>query len=149
MPQDISANIADMDKWPEFTGYGMLPGIKNAQYEVRKVGMVGSRIRVENTDGSMHTEKILTWRAEKEILMELCEFSPPLNKMASHFLETWTFEEKDDGTQVTRAFTLYPTTILTQPALWLISLMFRRAIKHHLHLMAQDAPTLATKTENP
>ncbi|MEM7373156.1 MAG: hypothetical protein AAF587_31320 [Bacteroidota bacterium] len=100
--------------------------------------MIGSRIRVQNTDGSTHVEEIYTWNPQKAIGIKLCDFSPPLNKLASHFLEDWQFEERTDGTQVRRAFQLFPRSAFTRPFLWIISLFFRKAIAHHLREMANS-----------
>lgn len=137
-PQEISNNIADMARWEEFTGYGVLPGIKEAKYGVRTEEMIGSRIQVQNTDGSSHVEEIYTWEPDKAIGMKLCDFSPPLNKIATHFLEDWAFESQSGGTQVQRSFQLFPVSIFTRPFLWIISLFFRKAIAHHLLEMAQS-----------
>ena len=56
---DIAGRILDLANWTEFTGYAVLPGIKAAVYEVRTPGVVGSRIRVTNTDGSSDVEEIV------------------------------------------------------------------------------------------
>jgi hypothetical protein len=41
--------------------------------------MIGSRIRVRNTDGSQHVEEILKWVPNKELILKLQEFTPPLS----------------------------------------------------------------------
>ena len=58
-PEDIARQILDLTKWPEFHGYGPIPGIKVAEFEVQTPGIVGSRIRVTNQDGSSHIEEIV------------------------------------------------------------------------------------------
>ena len=141
-PEGISSNIADTAKWEEFNGYGLLPGIKKATFETKTEEMIGSRIAVQNTDGSTHIEEIYRWEPEKTIGMKLHEFSPPLNKLATHFMEDWTFDQKPEGTLVQRSFELHPTSFFTKPFLWLISLMFRRAIAKHLAEMAHEANLL-------
>lgn len=138
-PEEICAEIADLSRWPEFDGYGLLPGIKMAEYEERTADMVGSRIRVENRDGSTHVEAIKAWEVGRRIVMELGEFSPPLSHIATHFVEEWGFHEQEQGTLVTRQFQLYPQRLLTRPPLWLIGRLFRRAIDQHLADMAQTA----------
>lgn len=133
----ISAQIADLSRWPEFTGYGRLPGIESATYEIRTPNMVGSRILVRNTDGSGHVEEILHWEPDSHIHMKLHEFTPPLNRLASHFLETWTFTATPTGTQVSRQMELFAKNGFTRPILWLISNMLKRAIDAHLTQLAQ------------
>lgn len=138
-PQSISANIANTDKWKEFEGYAILPKIKEATYEKRTDQMVGSRIRVINSDGSTHVEEIFKWEPGRAISMKLAEFSAPLNGIASHFIEEWTFEPTENGTSVTRSFQLFAARWYTRPSLWIISLFFRRAIDLHLDQMAKDS----------
>lgn len=133
---DICREIQDVSRWQEFNGYGLLPGIEHAEYEARTKPMVGSRICVRNTDGSGHVEEILVWDEGRRIVMQLDQFTPPLSHLASYFTETWSLDEDATGTSVTRSFELYPSTPLTRPFLWSISLLFRRAISRHLDEMA-------------
>ena len=49
--EDIARQILDLTKWPDFHGYGPIPGIKGAEFDVLTPGIVGSRIRVTNQDG--------------------------------------------------------------------------------------------------
>jgi hypothetical protein len=63
-PADIAGQILDLAKWPEFAGYGPLPGIQSAEFEARTPEVVGTRIKVTNTDGSVHVEEIVEWQAD-------------------------------------------------------------------------------------
>ena len=134
---DICAEVADLDRWRTFDGYGILPGIASAVYESRAETMVGSRIRVHNRDGSNHVEEIYRWVPGQAIAMKFSDFSPPLSHLATHFTEEWHFEAQESATLVTRTFHLFPTRSTTRPVLWLISLLFRRAIARHLAEIAQ------------
>ena len=134
-PADIAGRILDLANWTDFTGYVVLPGIKAAEYEVRTPGVVGSRIRVVNTDGSSHVEEIEEWQPDHSLRLRMKEFSPPLSRLATSFVESWVFHRLDGGTRVTRSFELHPKSGLTRPALWLISLLLRRAIARHLRQM--------------
>ena len=128
-PIEIASEIADTSRWGEFRGYGVLPGIESAEYEKRTSDMIGSRIRVRNTDGSEHVEEILKWVPNKELILKLQEFTPPLSYLATHFLEEWSFRtEADTTTLVTRRFQLFPSGRATRPFVWLVSLLVRRAI---------------------
>lgn len=131
----ICAEVADVARWSEFTGYGILPGIERAEYEVRTENMVGSRVRAHNTDGSQHVEEITEWVTGQRIVMRLHDFTPPLSRLATHFIETWTFEEGETGTLVTRSFQFFPQAAWTRPLLWGISLLFRRAVGRQLEEM--------------
>jgi hypothetical protein len=84
----IAAQILDLARWPEFTGYAFLPGIRSAQFETRTPDVVGTRIRVSNTDGSRHVEAIVEWRPERRLQLVLHEFSRPLSALALRFVET-------------------------------------------------------------
>jgi hypothetical protein len=135
---EICSEIADVTRWREFTGYGILPGIESAAYVERTEDMVGSRVRVRNTDGSEHVEVIRVWDPGKRIVVELCGFTPPLSRLSTHFVEEWVLEDQSNGTLVTRKLQMFPTRTVARPFLWLISLFFRRAIALHLSDMANQ-----------
>lgn len=132
-PEEIGDQILNVSNWTDFKGYGPLPGIEVAEFEVRTPEVVGSRIRVRNIDGSSHVEEIVEWQLDKIIRLYMSEFSPPLSRLATGFDETWEFELQDAGTLVTRRFELHATSSLTRPVLWMISLMLKRAIQRHLN----------------
>jgi hypothetical protein len=136
---EICTEIAAVARWREFKGYGVLPGIANAQYEQQTSDMLGSRIRVQNTDGSEHIEEIVEWKPREKVSMKLHHFTPPLNRLAAHFLEEWNFETVNHGTLVRRSFQLFAKQPATRPLLWLISLLFKRAIARHLTQMREES----------
>ncbi|REK18337.1 MAG: SRPBCC family protein [Planctomycetota bacterium] len=141
-PQAIVERILDMSNWPEFQGYGMLPGIKHAEFEVRTPELVGTRIRVENTDGSRHVEQIVAWQPGERLTLHLQEFSPPVSRLAERFEETWEFDVRDSTTHVTRAFRVHPKSALTWPMMWLVSRMLKKAIDKHLEQMRAEAASV-------
>lgn len=134
-PEEIAAQILDVSKWPTFQGYGPLPGIKSAEFETRTPNVIGSRIRVTNSDGSSHTEEILEWQPDRRVVMRLGEFSKPLSSMASHFIETWDFERVGNGTRVARSFEMHARSMRTKLVLWVISFFLKGAIARHLRDM--------------
>lgn len=138
-PTDVSAAIADVTRWRDFKGYSFLPGIARAEYEVQTDNMIGSRIRVHNTDGSSHCEEIYAWVDGKRVAMKFYAFSPPVRSLATHFLEEWEFATLGKETLVTRTFSLFPKSGLTRPVLWLISFFLKRAVDRQLVEMAQAA----------
>jgi hypothetical protein len=87
-PEDIARQVLDLTKWPDFNGFGPIPGIKVAEYEVQTPGIVGSRIRVTNQDGSSHVEEIVEWEPDHRLRLEMKEFSAPLSRLATGFEET-------------------------------------------------------------
>lgn len=134
-PEEIASQILDLSKWPEFNGYGPLPGIKQAEFETKTTEVVGTRIRVTNRDGSSHIEEIVEWQPTRRLRLHMHEFSPPLSRLATSFDEAWEFDRMGDRTQVVRSFEMHPRSALTRPVLWLISLLLRRAIGRHLEQM--------------
>ncbi len=135
----IAAQILDVNNWSQFTGYGPLPGIREAVFEVRTTEIIGSRIRVTNTDGSSHVETIEAWEPGRGLTMRFGEFSPPVSRLATSFEEIWSFEPAADGTRVTRAFRLHAKSMFTRPMLWAISFLLKRAIDHSLKQMRAAA----------
>lgn len=138
-PAEIAGQILDLAKWPEFSGCGPLPGIRSAEFEVRTPEVVGTRIRVTNTDGSVHVEEIIEWQPDARLVLHMAEFSPPLSRLATRFDEEWTFERAANVTHVARSFRLYPKSVLTRPAVCLISLLLRRAVARHLRQIKASA----------
>jgi hypothetical protein len=138
-PEQIAGQILDLAQWPSFQGYGVLPGIKATEYEVRTPEIAGSRIRVTDTDGSSHMEEIVEWEPDRRLRLRMGEFSPPLSRLATEFDETWHFEPTGEGTRVVRSFELHPKSSVTRPLLWLISILLKRAIAQHLRQIREDS----------
>ena len=136
-PEEIASQILDLSKWPEFNGYGPLPGIKQAEFETKTSEIVGSRIRVTNRDGSTHVEEIVEWQPTRRLRLHMHEFSPPLSRLATSFDETWVFDLNGDNTHVVRSFEMHPKSVLTRPLLWLISFLLKRAIARHLEQIGE------------
>src|SRR5476651_296849 len=82
---EIAEQILDLANWPDFKGYGFLPGIKVAEFEVKTPEIVGSRFRVTSTDGSSHVEEIVEWHPDCRLRLQFKEFSPPLARLAIGF----------------------------------------------------------------
>ncbi len=134
-PEEIGRQILDLTKWPDFHGYGPMPGIKVAEFEVQRPETLGTRIRVTNQDGSNHVEEIVEWQPEQRIRLEMKDFSPPLSRLATRFEETWEFKRVAGGTHVTRSFQLHAKSRLARSLLWAISFFLKKAISRHLREM--------------
>jgi len=137
----IAEQVLDVSKWTDFKGYLVLPGIKVAEFEIKTPAIVGSRIRVINTDGSTHVEEIVDWQPDQRIEMHMKEFSAPLSRLATGIEETWDFKRIDDATRVTRSFKMHPKSALARPVLWLISIILKKAIARHLRHIRQENTT--------
>lgn len=134
-PEEIAGRMLDLANWTDFTGYGVLPGVRSAEFESRTPGVVGTRIRVTNTDGSSHVEEIIEWEPARRLRLDMKDFSPPLSRLATGFEENWEFERHGDGTRVVRSFRIHPKSLFARPVLWLISFLLKRAIARHLSKM--------------
>jgi Polyketide cyclase / dehydrase and lipid transport len=137
-PDVIAQHILDVSKWRDFKGYGVLPGIKLAEFEVKAPGIVGSRIRVINTDGSTHVEEIMEWQPHHRIRMHMKEFSAPLSRLATGIEETWDFKRIGTATRASRSFEMHATSAFTRPLLWLISILLKKAIARHLRQLREE-----------
>jgi hypothetical protein len=93
---------------------------------------VGTRIKVTNTDGPTHVEESVEWQPDARLVLHVAGFSPPLSRLATRSDEEWGFERVGDVTHVARTFRVYPKSVLTRPAVWLISFFLRRAVARHL-----------------
>ena len=131
-PEEIGRQILNVANWPDFGGYAFLPGIEVAEFEVETPDVVGSRIRVKNTDGSRHVEEIFVWDLPRRLQLRMRDFTPPLSRLATGFVETWDFTHTGGMTNVVRSFELHPQNALTRPLLWLISVFLKKAVAHHL-----------------
>ena len=138
-PQTIAAQILEVANWSSFQGYGVLPGVREAVFETRTDAVIGSRIRVVNTDGSTHVEEITVWDPEYRLALRMADFSRPLSGLATHFDELWEFERGATATRVTRTFALHPRSYIGKVALWAISFLLRKAINRQLEHMGSLA----------
>jgi hypothetical protein len=138
-PKEIAEQILEVAKWPDFRGYGPIPGINSAEFETRTPNIIGTRIRVTNLDGSNHVEEIVQWQPDRRLQLQMGNFSKPLARLATSFVETWEFERVGGETRVVRSFELNPKSALAKPVLWFISFLLKRAIARHLTEIKQAA----------
>ena len=131
-PDEIAVQILDLERWPEFKGYGVIPGIKQAEFEIGTPEIVGTRIHVTNTDGSSYINEIVEWDPETRVTLEMKEFTGAISGIAARFEDRWEFESESESTRVIRTFRLYPKSLFTRPALSLISGLLKKAICQHL-----------------
>lgn len=137
-PHEIAEAILDLSRWPEFEGWGPIPGIRSAEFEHWEDRVVGSRIRVMNRDGSAHVEQITVWDPPRRLELTLSSFPAPLRWLATRFVEGWSFQPAGDEWSVSRWMRIEPRHA---PARWLlrpIAFMLRRAMIRHVAPLADD-----------
>jgi hypothetical protein len=142
VPAEIAGSILQLERWPDFPGYGPIPAILSAEFETRREDVVGTRIRVNNRDGSGHTEEILAWDPSSRVVLRMNEFGPPLNRIATHFQEEWRLVPVGEETRVERRFSLYGRSWAGRWALLPIAVLLRRAVVRHLIIMKVEAERL-------
>ena len=96
-PAQVGEAVLTLENWPDFRGYGPLPGIREARFRRRTDAVVGTQIAVTNRDGSSHVEEITAWLDTGGIVMRMSEFTAPLSRFATHFIERWVFEPTPTG----------------------------------------------------
>lgn len=132
----ICSVILDVNNWSEFKGYLFLPGIKKAEFEKKTSSIVGSKIKVENTDGSFHTEEIIEWEVNNKIVLKFYEFSSPVKYFSEKFLEEWSFAKHNGKTRVKRSMIMYPTGILGGMIIKPVSILMKKALKKNLEQLS-------------
>lgn len=137
-PRQICAEFLDTERWSDFKGYAILPGIQRASFEVQTPDLVGSRIKVENTDGTTHIEEIIVWDEEHQLVLKFQEFSPPLSNLASHFIEEWSYVKSARGTEVSRSMRMYPKGLLGWLMLLPISILMKKAFEENARQLEND-----------
>ncbi len=138
-PRAIAEQILDVQAWTTFTGYGPIPGVESAEFEVRTPEITASRIRVTNGDGTRHVEEIMEWEPESRLRLRMQELPSPLAAMATSIDETWTFRQAGGETVVTRSFALHPRRWWAGMPLRMIAFFLKRAIDRQLRLMQKQA----------
>lgn len=138
-PSVIFDGIVDLTKWSAFQGYGPLPGIREATLPVGEQLGLGSRVRVLNTDGSVHHEVVRIFEPHRRysVVMEL---SPPASYLMNRIEEDIELTETPaGGTRMTRTFTTVPRSILIAPHVWLLTHgLLRRAVIRHNQRIHQE-----------
>lgn len=136
-PDETFTYIVTLANWTEFRGYGFLPGIVEASLPdgapippaSRQVAL-GSRIRVENTDGSVHHEVVQAFEPGRRYAIRM-ELAPPVSYLMARIDERVDLEATPTGTRVTRTFDVVPRGWWTAPLVWLVAKVLRRAVVRH------------------
>ena len=138
-PSEVFGGIVDLTKWSMFPGWGPLPGIREATLPEGEQMGVGARVRVLNTDGSVHYEVVRVFEPARRysIVMEL---SPPASYLMRCIEEdVELLETPTGGTRITRTFTTFPRYFITAPLVWLIThFLLRKAVEHHNRLFQRE-----------
>lgn len=135
-PEETFAFIIDLTRWPLFRGHGPLPGIVEATAEGGPVGQ-GTRIRVRNSDGSVHHEVVDTFEPGRRYAVHM-ELAPPVSYVLAGIEETVELQPGGAGTRLRRTFVVTPRSWLTAPVAWLFGgVLLPRAVAAHNAAVAE------------
>lgn len=130
-PAETFAHIVDLARWPSFRGYGPLPGIVSAERVGGGPVERGARIRVTNTDGSVHHEIVEEFVPARLFRVRM-ELTPPTSAILARIDERVELEPHGAGTRLRRRFDVTPRSIFTAPLAWFIArVLLRRAVLAH------------------
>jgi hypothetical protein len=130
-PEATFSHLVDLGQWPSFRGFGPLPGIVSAERVGGGPVELGARIRVTNTDGSVHHE-IVEEFAPARLFRVRMELSRPASAILARIDERVELEPHGAGTRLRRRFDVTPRSIFTAPLAWFIArVLLRRAVLAH------------------
>jgi hypothetical protein len=124
-PGEVFDFICDLSRWPLFRGYGPIPGIEEARLPEGDAMAVGSRVRVRNTDGSVHHEVVTRLEPGRAFAVRM-ELSPPASLVLARIEETVDLTPVPGGTRMVRSFTTTPRSSLVAPLAWLVGAVLLR-----------------------
>ena len=92
---------------------------------------LGSRIRVRNTDGSVHHEVVEAFEPGRRYVIRM-ELAPPVSYVMAAIHETVELEPADGGTRMRRTFVVTPRAWFTAPIAWFFGgVLLPRAVERH------------------
>lgn len=129
-PAVVFDAIADTTTWHTFTGFGPVPGIARA--EPSEIPLrAGSEIRVTNTDGSVHHERVTAFERGARYTVELT-FGAPTAWLVRRMVEDIRYEPSRAGARVVRAFRVECRTLLAWPLVALLAqALLKQAVRRH------------------
>lgn len=130
-PDAVFALIVDLSKWPMFRGAGPVPGIVSAEATDGAPLAKGSRVRVTNTDGSVHHEVVVDFVHAQRYHVAM-EVRPPASRVLAGIEERVELAPgPGGGTEMTRTFVLTPASRLASPIASMVSWFLARAVRKH------------------
>ena len=137
-PQYIFDSFLQIEKWNDFKGFGIIPGIKTANFIIKTDSIKGTIIWVKNLDGSSHKEEILAFEKDTYLKIKMYDFSKPLSYFASFFIEEWALKKMEDGYKLERSMTLLSRGMISKFILKVISRSLKKAIHVHTEYVVRE-----------
>jgi hypothetical protein len=137
-PEAVFAYMRDLSNWKRFGGYGPLPGIVEARLPEGETLALGARVRVSNTDGSVHHERVTVFEPPRRYRVRM-ELEKPASRVFAWIDEAIEVEPTSSGSRVRRRFTTRSRRWYVAPVAWLVThLLLRPAVKRHDRAVADD-----------
>lgn len=124
---EVFDSVTAVHNLTTFVGFGPIPGIAEAEH----AGPIteGSELRILNTDGSRHVERVEVLDPPTRYRIRIGGFDSPFRFLIDHATEQLDFHARDGGTTVEREFRFTLTSPLAAPlAAPLLHLFFARAL---------------------
>lgn len=114
-----------------FTGYGPIPGIREAKYITPGPVGVGSRRAVAKLDGTTHLEEITDFVQDRRHATRISGLEGPIALLVRGLEDVWEFDPAGAGTRITRTFVVDARTLAVPVAMLLVPFL-RRAMRRDL-----------------
>lgn len=135
-PAETFAYMTTLGNWPTFRGFGPLPGIRAASTPDGTLA-VGTRVRVENTDNTVHHECITGFEPGRRYAVSM-ELVSPAAFLLARIDEEVILSDTPQGTEVWRRFEMVPRGFWAWPLVALIaSCLLRPAVQRHDRVVAE------------
>jgi hypothetical protein len=123
----------DAANFVSFTGFGIVPGIKEASYITPGPPALGARRRIVKTDGTEHIEEIIVFEQPARHSSRITGLKPPFSWLVTSGEDDWRFAAERGGTAVERDFSFELTTPLAWIAAFpLLQIFMREAVRRDL-----------------
>lgn len=114
------AEVTSPDNLDTFVGFGPIPGILEATVEGEDALGEGAVLRVRNTDGSTHRERIEVLEPPSRYRIRIFDFDSAFRHLVDHAIEQLDFSRYGGRTAIAREFRFTLKTTLLAPAAYLL-----------------------------
>lgn len=129
-PEEVFDFTNAAENLTSFSGYGPIPGIREARYRGGMPPQLGAIREVIKTDGTVHVEEITRFERPVRHISRITGLSPPFSWLVRSGEDDWMFHREGGITRVTRTFSFELTSPLIYPvAVVVLHLFVNRAVE--------------------
>lgn len=132
--------FADDAAFQAFPGAWPIPGIRRVEHLSGDGTKPGDRMRMHNSDGTTHEERVTAFDPGRLIALGLGPFQSPMRFLVRDGTDTAEFFDGPTGdrTHLRQRFTFEPASPLTAPVVWVLAHLFlARAVARHHGVIAE------------